>query len=219
MKKAGKYICKFLLLVIVLLCAYSALSIYVYSHVNELHKTDAAIVLGAAAWGREPSPVFRERINHAIWLYEQEYVDRIIFTGGKKIEEDLSEAEVGRLYALKNNIPENAILMETESMNTEENIRYAYEVGSRQNLKTYTIVSDPLHMKRAMMIARHHGIEAYSSPTSTSAFETMETKIPFYIKEVIYTSGYFIRYTLETIYEFIIEGESIFSQIGSASSL
>lgn len=41
-----------------------------FSSKNQLIKTDAAIVLGAAAWGDEPSPVFRERINHAIWLYE-----------------------------------------------------------------------------------------------------------------------------------------------------
>ena len=29
---------------------------------------DAVIVLGAAAWGNNPSPVFRERINHGIAL-------------------------------------------------------------------------------------------------------------------------------------------------------
>lgn len=194
-----KKISKFILLMFTLLIAYSAISIYAYSHVNELEKTDAAIVLGAAAWGREPSPVFRERINHAISLYEQDYVDKIIFTGGKKIEADLAEAEVGRIYALEQGIPEEAILIETKSMNTEENILYASEIGTAHNLHTYTIVSDPLHMKRAMMIARHYGMDAYSSPTETSAFQSMETKIPFYVKEIIYTSGYIIRYTLENI--------------------
>ena len=43
---------------------------------------DAAVVLGAAAWDKRPSPVFRERINHAITLYQSHRVGKIIFTGG-----------------------------------------------------------------------------------------------------------------------------------------
>lgn len=200
-----KQICKFILFMMILIFVYSAASILTYSRMNDLKKTDAAIVLGAAAWGREPSPVFRERINHAIWLYEHDYVDKIIFTGGKKIAADLAEAEVGRIYALEHDVPEEAILIETRSMNTEENIRNAFAIGSTHGLRTYTIVSDPLHMKRAMIIAHHYGIEAYSSPTETSAFRSLDTKIPFYFKEILYTSGYLVRYTFENIVQTIKE--------------
>lgn len=63
--------------------SYSAFSIWSFSDKVQLVKTDVAVVLGAAAWGDEPSPVLRERINHSIWLYENGYVDKIIFTGGK----------------------------------------------------------------------------------------------------------------------------------------
>lgn len=48
---------------------------------KEAH-ADAAVVLGAAAWDKRPSPVFRERINHAITLYQSHRVGKIIFTGG-----------------------------------------------------------------------------------------------------------------------------------------
>lgn len=46
---------------------------YLYGSSTNNIKADAAIVLGAAVWGEEPSPVFRERINHAINLYKNDY--------------------------------------------------------------------------------------------------------------------------------------------------
>ncbi len=198
-----KKIVKLIIFAFILLIGYSSISIYTYSHVNELKKADAAIVLGAAAWGREPSPVFRERINHAIWLYEQGYVDKIIFTGGKRIEADLAEAEVGKIYALEQNIPEHDILIEVNSMNTEENLKNAYALALQYDLHTFIIVSDPLHMKRAKVISEHLGIEAYSSPTDTSAFETFKTKFPFFVKEVVYYTGYLLRFALEKIMEYV----------------
>ncbi|WP_309245652.1 hypothetical protein [Desmonostoc muscorum] len=60
--------------------ASSASSIYLYGSSTNNIKADAAIVLGAAVWGEKPSPVFRERINHAINLYKNGSVKAIIFT-------------------------------------------------------------------------------------------------------------------------------------------
>ncbi|HVF42078.1 MAG TPA: hypothetical protein VM936_03655, partial [Pyrinomonadaceae bacterium] len=39
-----------------------ALRIYTYGNVSSEGSADAAVVLGAAVWGDEVSPVFRERI-------------------------------------------------------------------------------------------------------------------------------------------------------------
>ncbi|WP_342345438.1 hypothetical protein [Snodgrassella alvi] len=50
--------------------AFSVATVYQLSHPQQVPtEADAAIVLGAAAWDKRPSPVFRERINHAINLY------------------------------------------------------------------------------------------------------------------------------------------------------
>ena len=46
---------------------------------------DAAVVLGAAAWGKKPSPVYRERIKEAIALYESGRVRYLVFTGGTPV--------------------------------------------------------------------------------------------------------------------------------------
>ena len=69
-------------LLLAVYAAYIALAIWNYADIDETQFADVAIVLGASVWDDEPSPVFLERINHGIWLYENAYVDALIFTGG-----------------------------------------------------------------------------------------------------------------------------------------
>ncbi len=172
--------------------AYSAFSIWSFSEKVQFVKTDAAVVLGAAAWNDEPSPVLRERINHAIWLYENGFVEKIIFTGGKKPGDSLAESEVARDYVIKNKVKAEDILIETKSTITEENLQYAYDIAALNNLHSFTIVSDPLHMKRAMLMAKNIGMEAYSSPTQSSAYKTLNSKLPFFFRELFFYIGYIV---------------------------
>lgn len=177
---------------IVIFIGYSAFSIWTFKDKVELVKTDAAIVLGAAAWNDKPSPVFRERINYSIWLYENNYVDKIIFTGGKGKDDKYAESEVARDYAIKNNVNSEDILIETKSKITEENLKYAYEIAMEENLNTFTIVSDPLHMKRAMLISKTIGMESYASPTQSSVYKTLNSQVPFFFRELFFYIGYII---------------------------
>ena len=85
---------------------------------------DAAVVLGAAAWDARPSPVFRERINHAVGLYRSGRVRKLVFTGGAVKKGYMSEGEVGRRYALKQGVPAEDILLENKSRTTYENLAY-----------------------------------------------------------------------------------------------
>ena len=80
--------------------------IYICGNKKLTAPVDAAIVLGAAAWGNNPSPVFKERINHAIRLYRQGLCRYIIITGGKGFPDEPGESVIGKKYALKNGIPE-----------------------------------------------------------------------------------------------------------------
>lgn len=168
---------------------YTALSIYSYGKINHLTKTDAAIVLGAAVWGEEPSPVFKERINHGIWLYKNEYVKKIIFTGGKG-DGEAAESIVAKAYAENNLVPSNDILIETKSKITQENLFYAKAVARDRGLNTFLIVSDPLHMKRAMLMAKDYELKALPSPTPTSRYTSWKSKATFLLREVYYYIGY-----------------------------
>ena len=59
-----------LLLLLLLWVAGVAWYINDFAGRDETRKADAAVVLGAAAWDRKPSPVLEERLNHALDLYK-----------------------------------------------------------------------------------------------------------------------------------------------------
>lgn len=190
--------CKSLLALgaVIFLSVVTALSIAVniwnYGKTDEKAPSDVAIVLGAAVWDGEVSPVYRERINHAISLYEDGFVDYIILTGGFGEGSYKSDSQVAKEYALSQGIPEERLLIEEKSTITEENLEFSKEVMEENDLETAIIVSDPLHMKRSMLIAKDYNITALSSPTTTSMYKSLKTKIPFLLREEFFYIGYCI---------------------------
>ena len=167
-----------------------AVGIWRYGNVDEKTPCDVAIVLGAAANSQGVSPVYAERINHGIWLYNHDFVDHIIMTGGVTPGNNFSEASKAKEYALSKGVPDDAIILEEESKITQENLENSKEIMARLGLKTCIVVSDPLHMKRAMLIAKDYGMDAYSSPTPSSRYITLKTKLPFLLREEFYYVGY-----------------------------
>ncbi|MDZ8050664.1 MAG: YdcF family protein [Aulosira sp. ZfuVER01] len=170
----------------------TAISIYVYGNKINHNQAEAAIVLGAAVWGKEPSPVFRERINHAINLYKNQDVNKIIFTGGVGESNEPAEAVVGKRYALARKVKLNDILTETESRTTYQNLKNARSVAFTSQINKFLIVSDPLHMKRAVMMARNLGMDAYPSPTPTTRYSTFRSQIDFLIRETFFYFVYLV---------------------------
>lgn len=76
---------KKLIILIALVIVYvfsNAVSIYIYSFKDEARTADVAIVLGASTYNGHASPVYQERINHAVVLYNKHLVKKIITTGG-----------------------------------------------------------------------------------------------------------------------------------------
>ena len=162
----------------------TTISVYTFSRQDQVRHADAAIVLGAAVFRDRPSPILRERINHAISLYQQGWVDTLIFTGGVGRNDEASEAEVAAQYALDRGVPPEAILLETTSTSTLENLANAQELAESHSLETFLIISTPYHMKRAMAIASDLGMEAYSSPTQTTRWISTRTESYFFMREV-----------------------------------
>ena len=177
---------------IVLYTIIAAVQIVQYGKLDSKTKCDVAIVLGAATSGEEVSPVYRERINHGIWLYENGYVNYLVLTGGVGEGNEKSDAFVAKQYAVENGVPEQAILIEEQSTITEENLEYAKAIMDAHAMDTAIIVSDPLHMKRAMRMAADYGITAYSSPTPTTMYRSLKTQIPFLARELFFYVGYSI---------------------------
>lgn len=147
---------------------------------------DVIIVLGAAAYDARPSPVFAERIRHGIDLYQRGLAKHLIFTGGFGKGARFSESQVAQRYALKHGVPRQAILIETRSRTTHQNLQEAAALMKAHGFKRAIVVSDPLHMARALRLAREAGIDALGSSTPTSRFRSFETRKRFLLQEVYF---------------------------------
>ena len=177
---------RLLLLTVIWLAGVAAYIIWVGQR-DDASPADAIIVLGAAAYDAKPSPVFEERIRHGIDLYERGLAPTLIFTGGYGgTGARFSESQVARRYAIRQGVPEKAILIESLSRNTHDNLRQARVLMQQHKLHTVIIVSDPLHMARALRISRDLGIRSVGSPTPTSRFRSFATRWRFLLQEVYF---------------------------------
>ena len=177
---------RLLLLVLVWLLGVAAYIVWVGER-DQAAEADVIIVLGAAAYDANPSPVFEERIRHGIDLYRRGLAPKLIFTGGYGgVGARFSESQVARRYALRQGVPDKAILIESLSRNTHDNLRQASLLMQQHQLHDVIVVSDPLHMARALRISKELGIRAVGSPTPTSRFRTFATRWRFLLQEVYF---------------------------------
>lgn len=190
MKKKIKWLLFSIGIVLILYILATTISIWNYGKMDEKQSADVAIVLGAATVNGAVTPVFQERINHGIWLYQNGFVKTLIFTGGIGEGNEKSDAWAAKQYAIEQGIPESVILLEEKSTITQENIENAKKIMDDNCYNTAIIVSDPLHMKRAMLMADDNGIKAYSSPTPTSRYITVKSKFSFLAREEFFYIGY-----------------------------
>src|SRR5690606_14876909 len=148
---------------------------------------DAIIVLGAAAYDAVPSPVFRARIEHGLDLYRSGHAGLLLFTGGYGGGgARFAESQVARRYAMRAGIPERDILIESSSQTTYQNLFQARQLMLEHQLQRAIVVSDPLHMARALRLCRRLGIQAVGSPTPSTRFRSFRTRWEFLAREVCF---------------------------------
>ena len=175
---------KLCLLVLLVQAAWCTWLVYSYSTRTASRRADAAVVLGAAAWGKNPSPVFRERINHGITLYRSNRVGKLIFTGGTPKSGYMTEAEVARRYARSHGVPNKDILLETTSRDTQQNLENTKTLMYNNGLESVVIISDPYHLARAAAVADYVGLDSQTEPTPTSRYSG-QNRAKFMASEVL----------------------------------
>lgn len=161
---------KIAVVVLVLLLAYPtwlAVRIWQQSHDDEQHSADAIVVLGAAQYNGDPSPIFQARLNHAAFLYDLGMSETVIVTGGKQPGDNFTEAEAGNRYlSQEKGIPAGSI-MEVGGNTTWESLQQVADVAEEEGVESVLLVSDPLHGYRIKAMANDLGFEdAYASPAS-----------------------------------------------------
>jgi uncharacterized SAM-binding protein YcdF (DUF218 family) len=179
-----------LLTVFGLAFVFMCIDIWTFSNQSTSGNADAAVVLGAAAWGPKPSPVFAARLDHAADLYVAGRVKKVVVTGGVGRLGGPSEAEVGKNYLTRHGVLAADVIQENQSRRTLDNIRNAQRLMRKAKLTSCLVVSDPLHMRRSIAIAEGLGMNARSSPTDSSAYKSRESKMKFLMREGWFMLGY-----------------------------
>lgn len=138
------------------------------SRLDQRRPADAIVVLGAAQYNGRPSPVLKARLDHAIELYRLGLASVVVVTGGIGTGDRVSEASVGHRYLRSQAVPDSAIVVRPDGRTTEESIHSVAEWMHERELSRVLLVSDPFHMARLRLEARHARLEPESSPTRTS---------------------------------------------------
>ena len=130
---------------------------------------DYLIVLGAQVTDHGPSAVLAYRLDAAAEYLRQNPETVCIVSGGKGVNEHITEAEGMQRYLVSRGIDPARILMEDASTSTAENLEFSAKYLNREE-DHVGIVSNNFHIYRAVGIALkadyEHvcGIAAYSTP-------------------------------------------------------
>ncbi|MDY7025923.1 MAG: YdcF family protein [Pseudomonadota bacterium] len=142
-----------------------------------------AVVLGAAVWKSQPSPVLQERVNEAVRLYQSGYINNIIFTGGLAEGDTLSEATAAGVHAQSLSIPPEHIILEMRSHTTEQNLRFAKPLIKATKNDCVVVITDPYHLRRALVLADHINFNVIGYPTRSSRYQSVTEKAKFLARE------------------------------------
>ena len=150
---------------------------------RHVDRADVILVLGAAEYQGEPSPVFAGRLEHAGLLFDQGRSDRVVVLGGGRPGDISTEAEAGRDFLLEPGLPAEAVVALPVGGTTLESLRAAAAWMRERDLRSAFLVSDPWHNLRVRRMASDLGIHGYVSATWQSAAKTEETRLEGYVRE------------------------------------
>jgi uncharacterized SAM-binding protein YcdF (DUF218 family) len=159
----------------------SAIGVVIYSQRDESRPAHAIVVLGAAQYVGHPSPVLRARLDHAIALWRRGLAPVLIVTGGRGPRDTTSEGDASHVYALRQGVPDSAILVETHGRTSVESMRAVADMMHDRGMTDAILVSDPFHMLRLKVLASRMGITPYTSPTRTSPISANREKVAEYL--------------------------------------
>jgi uncharacterized SAM-binding protein YcdF (DUF218 family) len=174
------------ILVVIAYPAFLAFEIWQQSRHDEVRAADVIVVLGAAQYDGEPSPVLKARLDQAAYLYNEDLSPLVIVTGGKQKGDRFTEAQVSHEYLEEQGIPEEDILEEEEGRTTYESLKQVRQIALDNGIDSALLVSDPLHSERIKRMAIDLGFEeAYASWASYERLQrSRETKMKELLHEV-----------------------------------
>ena len=157
---------------------------------DQARPCDAIVVFGAAEYLGRPSPVLHARLDHAVDLYNEHMAPLIVTLGGGNTgDRGLTEGGVGRDYLLQHGIPNDRIIPETESTDTEQQVKQLARIAHEHHLNTMVVVSDGTHLFRVRKLCEDAGLVVYTSPRAPLGhIDDVDLAMRYFHEMVSYTA-------------------------------
>lgn len=146
----------------------------IYEDIETIPQKEVGLVLGAAAYGNRLSDILRDRVDTGIELYKAEKISVLVMSGSQK------EVKAMKDYAIKNAVPEEAVIEDITGLNTMASVKNAAELQ-----RSLIIVTQKYHLPRALFIANTQGIDVVGMTADKHEYIKIEE---FKNREVLATS-------------------------------
>jgi uncharacterized SAM-binding protein YcdF (DUF218 family) len=147
---------------------------WLYSRLRVSRRADFVVVLGSGllGGGRVP-PLLAGRLDRGRAVFDRMSGDpRLIVSGGKGSDEQVSEAAAMSSYLVDRGFPADHVVLEDQSRTTEENLIYSKAIMERLRPGGYhcVIVTSNFHVFRAAMLARRIGVRGQATGARTAGY-------------------------------------------------
>ncbi|HEM3678392.1 TPA: YdcF family protein [Streptococcus suis] len=146
-------------------------------------KLDYVVVLGAGLIADQVTPLLASRIEKGIAIYQKHPSSKLIMSGGQGPDEIIAEGQAMANYALEKGVPAEDILIENQSTNTEENLKFSYALmkpGSR-----FALITNYYHVFRALLLARKLKIKCIGYGARTKFYFSLNAFIREFVGYVV----------------------------------
>ena len=144
----------------------------IYRHQNQTSvKSAYVLVLGAGLnYGNQVSLSLQARLDQALLVAKQLDQPWLILSGGKGGDETISEAEAMATYCEEKGYPRSALVLETASTSTAENMMFtkAWLIQHGLNPTAGVFVTSDYHTYRAALLAQKIGVTTHSVGAKTA---------------------------------------------------
>lgn len=118
-----------------------------------------------------------DRITHALQLYQEGKIKKILITGGQGLNpvNPQSEAEVLERFLVMTGVPAADVMIEDQSKNTAQNAAFSKSFLEEKGISTeqeFVLITSAFHMKRAKACFDQVGLKTVTFPTDYYSSDT-----------------------------------------------
>lgn len=160
--------CSLLVTFVMCLVAFPLAQMAFFGATDYRRPADAAVVFGARAYASGyPSQALADRVRTACRLYSQGYARQLIFSGGPG-DGEVHETEAMRRMAVRLGVPDRAILVDENGLNTQTTVRNTVPMFEDNSIHRVLAVSHSFHLPRIKMTYQRAGRDVFTVPAQTA---------------------------------------------------